>query len=292
MFATSTHAKDWLFTTDELRDIRSSVAAGSFLTSDEETKLKRHHESKIQEICKKLGLPPKVHITAVCYFKRFYLRQHVYEWDPKHIMLSCIYLACKVEECKYSIQDFTTQLKVLPASILEHELPVLSEMKFQLTVFSPIRALDGFVDDAKKNAPGTLTEKHAVRAHKHVDQCLLTECPLLYSPSQIALAALCVAAKRGKANTDAVKRYMESVYATSPDYEKLLLALTDIERYIEEGSQATNLDEVRQIDRKMRKTLKKNEKAREHKKEEQKERKRKIKQVSRDSLDAEMGLLV
>ena len=51
----------------------------------------------MQAICKGFGFPPKVAAAAVLLFKRFYLSSSALDHDPKNIMLTCIYLACKVK---------------------------------------------------------------------------------------------------------------------------------------------------------------------------------------------------
>ena len=62
----------------------------------------------MQQVCKALTFPDKVAAAALLFFKRFYLKFSSLDHDPKNIMLTCIYLACKVSvlhrhhcDCKY-----------------------------------------------------------------------------------------------------------------------------------------------------------------------------------------------
>ncbi len=66
------------------------------LRLDEEQRLCKHYQAKMQAVCKGFGFPPKVAAAAVLLFKRFYLSSSAMDHDPKNIMLTCIYLACKV----------------------------------------------------------------------------------------------------------------------------------------------------------------------------------------------------
>ena len=50
----------------------------------------------MQQVCKALTFPDKVAAAALLFFKRFYLTFSSLDHDPKNIMLTCIYLACKV----------------------------------------------------------------------------------------------------------------------------------------------------------------------------------------------------
>ena len=66
------------------------------LSTEEETILRRFWEGKVQDVCNAFHFPNKIQATAVTYLKRFYTDNSVMDDVPKHIMLSCIYLACKV----------------------------------------------------------------------------------------------------------------------------------------------------------------------------------------------------
>jgi len=41
-------------------------------------------------------MPRATVATALHYFKRFYLRNSVMDYHPKEILVTCVYLACKV----------------------------------------------------------------------------------------------------------------------------------------------------------------------------------------------------
>lgn len=63
---------------------------------EEEARLRKYYETKMQQVCKALTFPAKVAAAAVLFFKRFYLSFSSLDHDPKNVMLTCIYLACKV----------------------------------------------------------------------------------------------------------------------------------------------------------------------------------------------------
>ena len=50
----------------------------------------------MQQVCKALTFPDKVAAASLLFFKRFYLTFSSLDHAPKNIMLTCIYLACKV----------------------------------------------------------------------------------------------------------------------------------------------------------------------------------------------------
>ncbi|KAH1203235.1 Cyclin-H1-1 [Glycine max] len=148
------------------------------LSIEEEQCIKVFYENKLQEVYNNFRFPHKIQATALIYFKRFYLQWSVMEHQPKHIMLTCVYAACKIEE--------------------NHSL------EFDLIVYAPYRSVEGFINDVEVCLVGpdaaefcnagddqlemlkTLQET----ARFEVDKMMLTDAPLLFPPGQLALAAL------------------------------------------------------------------------------------------------------
>ena len=66
---------------------------------------------------------------------------------------TCVYLACKVEEFNVSIQQFVANChgdKEKAADIiLSHELLLMHELQYHLTVHNPFRPLEGLLIDIK-----------------------------------------------------------------------------------------------------------------------------------------------
>jgi cyclin H len=69
------------------------------------------------------------------------------EHDPKHIMLTCIYLSCKVEEFHVSADELGKGIQQDPQVVLKNELTVLQGLDFELIVYTPYRSVDGFIYD-------------------------------------------------------------------------------------------------------------------------------------------------
>lgn len=75
------------------------------------------------------------------------------EYHPKHIMVTCVYLATKIEEFNVSLQEFVTNIKgdrkKASFIVLNNELLVLHELKYQLIIWHPFRPIEGFMIDIK-----------------------------------------------------------------------------------------------------------------------------------------------
>lgn len=67
--------------------------------------------------------------------------------------VTCIYLACKVEEFNVSITQFVTNIKgdreKASDIILNNEMLLMEEIKFHLAIHNPFRPVEGFMIDIK-----------------------------------------------------------------------------------------------------------------------------------------------
>ncbi|KAF5799729.1 putative cyclin [Helianthus annuus] len=182
------------------------------LKIDEEQLLRAFYEFKIQDVCDAFKFPRKIQATALIYFKRFYLQWSVMEHHPKDIMLTCIYTACKAEENHVSAEELGKGIDQDHQVILNNEMIVLqarndshnfsffififfSSLGFDLIVYSPYHSIDGFINDMEDfiySNNGQL--QHLKDLHETAkmvaDKTMRTEASLLFSPGQLALAAL------------------------------------------------------------------------------------------------------
>uniref|UniRef100_A0A8C2RMZ5 Cyclin-H n=1 Tax=Capra hircus TaxID=9925 RepID=A0A8C2RMZ5_CAPHI len=143
--------------------------------------------------------------SSTCmYFKRFYLNNSVMEYHPRIIMLTCAFLACKVDEFNVSSPQFVGNLRESPLGqekaleqILEYELLLIQQLNFHLIVHNPYRPFEGFLIDLKTRYP-LLENPEILRktADDFLNRVALTDAHLLYTPSQIALTAILSSASR------------------------------------------------------------------------------------------------
>lgn len=67
--------------------------------------------------------------------------------------VTCVYLACKVEEFNVSIQQFVANIKgdreKATEIILNNELLLMHKLNYFLTVHNPLRPIEGFLIDIK-----------------------------------------------------------------------------------------------------------------------------------------------
>lgn len=233
------------------------------LTLEEEHLLRKYYEVKIQEVCGAFMFPTKIQAAAILFFKRFYMQWSVMERDPKHVMLTCIYLACKTEEVYVSAEAFGKGIQQDPQVVLDNELGVLQTLQFDLVVYAPYRPLAGFLfemeDFLREEGQSALPEEQyeALRrgAEANLDAAMLTDAPLLYPPGQIALAALMLANEE-ESRLD-FGRYLQHVVGRAAGgggrAEALLEKLRHVSAMLKgAGRAAPPNDRVRSIDKKLK----------------------------------------
>ena len=226
MFPNSSQAQHWMFKSEEVvkshksntnkEFIRrhASRADGQpvdfFLTAEEEEQVAHYFSVKMSEFCDKFEppMPRSVKGTAFHYFKRFYLNNSVMDYHPKEILVTAVYLACKVEEFNVSMSQFIDNVagdkEKATKIILNNELLLMQELQFHLTIHNPYRAVEGLIIDIKTRNGGNADDIESWRPEidQFLNQLYLTSAIMIYSPSQLALASIIHAASRNKINVD------------------------------------------------------------------------------------------
>ena len=226
MFHNSSQRKYWMFSSeDEVESLRKEVNSEyierfretskedvTWLTVDEERQLVKYYQLVLMDVSTKFQPPmPSIAVaTAVAYMKRFYIKTSVMEHPPREMYLVFLYMACKVEEYNISAETFVC---ILPADrrekaldfILSHELLLMQQLDFHMTVHNPYRPMEGFIIDMKTRL-SVNPDAWRSKADHFLSMSLHTGVCFYYPPSQLALAAL----NYGCEN-DEVKKYIEEV---------------------------------------------------------------------------------
>ncbi|XP_060091713.1 cyclin-H [Heteronotia binoei] len=229
MYHSSTQRRHWTFRNEEElsrrradanRRFRCKVVANGkvqqndcfILEPHEELTICKYYEKRLLDFCSvfKPVMPRSVVGSACMYFKRFYLNNSVMEYHPRVIMLTCAFLACKVDEFNVSSAQFVGNLRESPIGqekaleqILEYELLLIQQLNFHLIVHNPYRPFEGFLIDLKTRYP-LLENPETLRktADDFLNRVALTDACLLYTPSQIALTAILSSASRAGINME------------------------------------------------------------------------------------------
>lgn len=203
-----------------------------YLTPEEEAVLVSFYASKLPSLIgpqaqvPRLRRESKVPATAAMLLLRFYLSNSVMVHDPKTIMVSSAFLASKVEDAMTDVRylEEGTNLMNAPVALSEiilAELNLLAGVNFELLCFHPYKAVLALTEDLRtylKSEKGRslvhfangsdrlivgqdLKPMHDA-AQDIVNDVIVSDIPLLYTPGQIGLAALMVANDQQEKNDD------------------------------------------------------------------------------------------
>ncbi|KAF2078380.1 hypothetical protein CYY_000363 [Polysphondylium violaceum] len=232
LYPTSTQAKNWIFTTEKLKATRddsherakkkfdNAATSAYILTLEEENQLLHHYKSKIIDIGTSLNLPEKVTATAIVYMNRFYLKNSVMEHNPRSIMASTVFLACKTEDNHLEIDYYSQSVKTPPADITNLEMIILESLEFNLIIYHSYRPLYGYLLNISENSGlyGPISfDSFWEHSKKLVQKSLFSDICFFYHPNLVALAILdltCLA-NQGSSHTpqqtsNLLKSYMEN----------------------------------------------------------------------------------
>ncbi|KAF9977117.1 RNA polymerase II holoenzyme cyclin-like subunit, partial [Mortierella antarctica] len=156
-FWTSSHATHWIL--DRRRLAEAMKEDLEYVDIATLTKIKMWYYNVIGKIGKRLQFRQQVVATAIVYFKRFYTKNSIRTTDPSLVAATCIYLACKIEECPQHIKHIITEMKHALANlggfdydtskVAEFEFYLLEELEFYLIVYHPYRDLTLIAKDLK-----------------------------------------------------------------------------------------------------------------------------------------------
>lgn len=176
---------------EEIKTIESRAVP---VNMEEELKLVNLYAQKVQTIAQRLNLPTEIVATSMTFFRRFYLENSVLKIEPKAIVLTTIFLACKSENYFIGIDSFCEKTRGNKEQVLKYEFPLLESLKFSLLSHHPYKPLHGFFLDIQAVLHGKVDLNYMGhiydRCKKRITDALLTDAVYYYTPPQITLAVL------------------------------------------------------------------------------------------------------
>lgn len=194
----------------EIQKIKSKAVP---VTPEEELKLVGFYAKKVQMIAQHLNLPTEVVGTSIIFFKRFFLENSVMEFDPKDLVHTTIFLACKSENYFISVDSFANKAKSKRDEILKYEFKLLESLKFTLLNHHPYKPLHGFYLDIQNVLHGKVDLNYMGkiydRCKKKITEALLTDVVYHFTPPQITLAVFL------NEDEQLIRRYLELKFGST-----------------------------------------------------------------------------
>ncbi|RIB26800.1 cyclin-like protein [Gigaspora rosea] len=247
--------------TENVGSPRVNPSEIEYLTLEDELALCNFYETRIPPMANcfpkeviENKLTDKVKATAITFVKRFYLRNTVMDYHPKEIIVTCLFLAAKVEHSFVAIEEFTKVVKLPKETIFELEVVVSKSLRYEYTVHHPYLAsfglfLDMQVNFIKDNSKIKFLYEKSLEL---INKSLYTDCMFIYQPSQISLATLRIAARQD--NFDLEKTYLRFKFKSDPKEKviELYKILDEIESIINSHVNTT-VEQAKSIDARLHK---------------------------------------
>lgn len=153
----------------------------------------------VQLLSRQLNIRQRASGTAEVYLTRFFSRISFFEVNAYVMVATCVYVACKTEECPQHIRSITSEAKNLwpdfvshdPTKIAECEFYLIEELDSYLVVYHPYRSLMQLLDAlTTTNNQLTLASEEIQSAWSMINDSYATDMMLLYPPHIIATACL------------------------------------------------------------------------------------------------------
>ncbi|KAK8216359.1 cyclin-like protein [Phyllosticta capitalensis] len=200
----STQHRFWTFSKPQLAAIRRSLE-----DENRELVLKFHlpdrrllsiyFSSQLNKLVRRLKLSQQAVATAQVYIRRVYTKVEIRKTNPNLVLVTALYLACKMEESPQHIRMILGEAKqawqdiILPdtSKLGECEFHIISELNSQLIIHHPYRSL------ADLQSSWKLTQEEQTVAEYLINDHYLTDMPLLHAPHVVAIAAMVLAVTIG-----------------------------------------------------------------------------------------------
>ncbi|KAI8912299.1 cyclin-like protein [Powellomyces hirtus] len=240
----SSQFRHWKLTSEELQHLRQKEPP-ECLTWEEQLTYCQFYEGRILDYCKALHFDRFVQATALAYFKRFYLRNTVMDYDPKFYLMTCVFLSTKVENAHISLSKFLESIPKSPSPdvMVELEFSLSKGIRFEYMVHHPFWPLHGFLLDVQDY----IATSHPRPAHEHLYQKLqkcysraeqfasiatLTDLTFTHMPSQIGLGCLLAAARERDFEKELEQYLASRFHEKLDDLVKLRIALDGVAKAV------------------------------------------------------------
>lgn len=166
-----------------------------------DSNMRIHLHSLVNRLGRRLNVRQVVLATAEVYATRFLLRVSLKEINVYLMITTCVYVACKIEECPQHIRLIVSESRSLwpqyipndITKLAEFEFYLIEEMELYLLLHHPYRSLiqiKDFLNENKVEFEFTLTNDELQHSWSIINDSYITDLHLLFPPHVIAVAAI------------------------------------------------------------------------------------------------------
>ena len=218
-----------------------------------------NYSNKLIKILNGLKQSTSLKTTAVSYFRRFYLKKSILDYDPQYLMIAAFTLGAKVAQINLSLEKIEKLFPLIRENIkkvLDYEFFLTTILDYNFFVYNPYHALYGLIYtlEQKQFFLGQNTENY-INQENFKQECIdiidkmhLTDNIFLYTYSEIALASIFIKCEEKNINISNISGKLEvdkiinvKEFLEGP-LEKMKKNIESIPKYesFEEEEKATN----------------------------------------------------
>ncbi|CAR25055.1 cyclin-dependent protein serine/threonine kinase regulator SSN8 [Lachancea thermotolerans CBS 6340] len=178
----------------------------------------------IMKLGRRLNIRQYALATAHVYLARFLLCASVREVNLYLLVTTCIYLACKVEECPQHIRALVNEARSLwpefvppdPTKVTEFEFYLLEELQSYLIVHHPYRSMEQIVSALRSEPYGlVLSATDLQNCWSLINDSYITDLHLLVPPHVIAMASMLIIVSLQRSQRPSLQETFNSFMAQS-----------------------------------------------------------------------------
>ncbi|GCE98438.1 RNA polymerase II holoenzyme cyclin-like subunit [Zygosaccharomyces mellis] len=209
----------------------------------------------IMKLGRRLSIRQCALATAHVYLSRFLLRVSVREVNLYLLVTTCVYLACKVEECPQYIRTLVSESRSLwpefvppdPTKVTEFEFYLLEELQSYLVVYHPYSTMEQIVNVLERPPfCMQLSSEDLQNCWSLINDSYINDAHLTYPPHIIAVACLFITiSMRAGAARNTIQNSQTNMQAIGETEDSLAQALKHQEifnRFLAESQ--VDLEEV------------------------------------------------
>lgn len=222
----STQHKNWTYKKEQIEELHSikykrgfaliqklnQVETKNVLKPVQEALIIKDFIRKIINICKTYSLSSTLKSHVISFFKRFYLKKLILDFDIYYIFYACFYLGFKVVEIEVGIGKMGELFSHLSPNtmsnisyndrvqkLFKYEFYLLDVIGYDLHVYCPYKALKGMIYDMFKSNYDHLSDESDYKQFEFllfkdisqiIDVSFYSDLCFLYSYSKIAVFSL------------------------------------------------------------------------------------------------------
>lgn len=175
---------------------------------------------------------------ALTYYRRFFLKKAVVDYDPQDMINAVIYFGGKVSQLNVTLDKMIQLFPSLKeidektkksgfVTLFEYEFFLCYILDYEFYVFCPYKALLGLVYELEKKSffkylQGMTKEEFSDECEKIIDTSFLTDAIFLYTYSHISIVSVMMVFEKVGVNPDLIFTYIDVSSNKSFDKNKFL----------------------------------------------------------------------